>query len=90
MKVFFSGDGENVNMHLMGITVKEAVALNEIYNHKKSNFEQRGESFKEKLNEFKAKENESIESEEKKINNEHNLESYLSWRGSVKKVINDV
>lgn len=80
---FFSGEGDSVNMHLVGMTVKEAVELNKIYNNK--NTVGKEESFKEKLCKFKINEEVGGDEEREIENKLHNLDEYLSWRGNIMK-----
>lgn len=84
MKVFFSGDGNSVNMHLVGMTVKEAVELNKIYNNKSKITGVKEKIFKEKFCKFQI--NDGEDKEDRKVENKvHNLDEYLSWRGNIVK-----
>ncbi|WP_055069321.1 hypothetical protein [Clostridium massiliamazoniense] len=83
MKVFFSGKGDSVNMHLVGMTVKEAVELNKIYNNKSKITVGKEESFKEKLSKFKINEDIAGDEEREIEDKLHNMDEYLSWRGNI-------
>lgn len=85
MKVFFSGGENSVNMHLVGMTVKEAVELNKIYNNKNKIIKVEKECFKERLCRFQIDEDVIIKEEKEVEKSVHNLDEYLSWRGNIVK-----
>ncbi|MGL5616075.1 MAG: hypothetical protein ACRDD2_07605 [Sarcina sp.] len=88
MKVLFSGSGKKVNMHLMDISVKEAVALNKIYNDNKDR-DIHKVTFKETISEYCKEENEVKEENKGNLEN-HNLDNYLLWRGNILKDIKNI
>lgn len=87
MKILFSGKGNNVNMHLMGISVKEAMEINKIYKENKFIGNEKKEVFKDSLCKYKLEVEEISKEEIKDTEDNHNLERYLSWRG---KILNNI
>lgn len=83
MKILFSGKGSNVNMHLMGLSVKEAMEISKIYKGNKFIDNEKKEVFKDSLYKCKLEIEETSKEKTKGIEDNHNLERYLSWRGRV-------